>query len=271
MPGLNPRHVRNEIRREIGTGESITGEVLPLTPRGAMVLSLSIFWRNVEEEVDEAHLLLALLQEGESVPMRKLIELEFNINHWLQKLLTEAYEKELSGVPPPASDSSMFNFISDDDDFELVSDDAEIASADIQPEMRGRVPTPLLDKYGRDLTAQAAQGKIRTAIARESEIRALARTLARSKKNNPLLLGDAGVGKTAVVEGLAYSIFEGSAPASLLKRRIVQIEIGTLVAGTSLRGQFEERLIGIIDEARNAGNVIMFINDPHHRRCGRYD
>src|SRR5690606_33265714 len=112
-------------------------------------------------------------------------------------------------------------------------------------------------------TAQAREGKIGPALAREREIRALARTLARSKKNNPLLLGDAGVGKTAVVEGLAYAIYEGTAPASLRNRRIVQLEIGTLVAGTSLRGQFEERLIGILDEAKQAGNVILFIDEIH--------
>ena len=91
----------------------------------------------------------------------------------------------------------------------------------------------------------------------------MARTLARSKKNNPLLLGDAGVGKTAVVEGLAWAIHDGTAPKSLLNRRIVQIEIGTLVAGTSLRGQFEERLIGIVEEATRAGNVILFIDEIH--------
>ncbi len=127
-----------------------------------------------------------------------------------------------------------------------------------------RLPmTPLLDRYGRDLTAQAAEGNINEAIARTKEIRAVARTLSRSKKNNPLLLGDAGVGKTAIVEGLAYAIQNRTAPSSLLDRRIVQIEIGTLVAGTSLRGQFEERLIGIVDEIKRAENVILFIDEIH--------
>ncbi|MGB1286030.1 MAG: ATP-dependent Clp protease ATP-binding subunit, partial [Aggregatilineales bacterium] len=117
--------------------------------------------------------------------------------------------------------------------------------------------------YGRDLTAGAAEGKINEAIARESEIRSLARTLSRSKKNNPLLLGDAGVGKTAIVEGLAYAIHNETAPKSLLNKRIVQIEIGTLVAGTSLRGQFEERLIGIVEEVKRAENVVLFIDEIH--------
>jgi ATP-dependent Clp protease ATP-binding subunit ClpC len=266
--GLNPRHVRNEIRREIGTGEGSVDDVLPLTPRNEIILSLAIFLaeRDEEDEVSEANLLLALLQEGESVPIRKLIELGFNVNLWLQRMLTEAYRSELAaGVP---SKDMLVDFSELHDDF--LSDDSLFDSAfqspspDVQPKHHnGRLPTPLLDKYGRDLTAQAADGKIGPAIAREREIRAVARTLARSKKNNPLLLGDAGVGKTAVVEGLAYAIHEGTAPPSLLNKRIVQIEIGTLVAGTSLRGQFEERLIGIVDEVRHAGNVIVFIDEIH--------
>ncbi len=257
--GLNPRHVRNEIRREIGTGEGMMREVLPLTPRTEMVLSLAIFLaeRDEEDEIEESHLLLALLQEGEGLPVRKLVEMGFNVNTWLQRLLTEAYEKELNS-PQQLTGKGMFSFPEIDDEF-ISDDDLEESKSDVQR----RYPTPLLDKYGRDLTGQARDGKIGPAIAREREIRALARTLARSKKNNPLLLGDAGVGKTAVVEGLAYAIYDGSAPPSLLQRRIVQIEIGTLVAGTSLRGQFEERLIGILDEAKHAGNVILFIDEIH--------
>ncbi len=257
--GLNPRQVRNEIRREIGTGEGSIDEVLPLTPRAEMVLSLAIFMadREESEEVDESHVLLALMQEGEGVPIRKLIEMGFNVNLWLQRLLNEAYEKDLASP----DESELFQ-ISDLDDF--MGDDAFMqSSGEHELKANGRTPTPLLDKYGRDLTAQAANGKIGPAIAREREIRTVARTLARSKKNNPLLLGDAGVGKTAVVEGLAYAIYAGTAPKSLANRRIVQIEVGTLVAGTSLRGQFEERLIGIVEEASRAGNVILFIDEIH--------
>jgi len=261
--GLNPREVRNEIRREIGTGDGPIGDVLPLTPRSEIVLSLSIFLaeQDDEREVGENHLLMALLQEGEGVPIRKLVDLGFDLNHWLQRLIAE----EQDGFPPIISDSDPFDGIFDADDSDLDG----IAAPGFFPRRRVpvdsdmRVPTPLLDKYGRDLTAQAANNKIGPAIAREKEIRALARTLARSKKNNPLLLGDAGVGKTAVVEGLAYAIHARTAPPTLLNRRIVQIEIGTLVAGTSLRGQFEERLVGIVEEVKNSGNVILFIDEIH--------
>ncbi len=260
--GLNPRHVRNEIRREIGTGEGEMPDVLPFTPRTEMVLSLAIFLAEQEEEdeIDENHFLMALLQEGEGVPVRKLLEMGFDLNLWLQRLISEAQDESLA--PDSDDDSSLFDFLDSDQNF-AISDSGFHAPPSPRPEgVTLRKPTPLLDKYGRDLTAQAAQGKIGPALAREREIRALARTLARSKKNNPLLLGDAGVGKTAVVEGLAFAIYENTAPRSLLNRRIVQIEIGTLVAGTSLRGQFEERLVGIVEEAKHSG-VILFIDEIH--------
>ncbi|NWG16429.1 MAG: ATP-dependent Clp protease ATP-binding subunit [Chloroflexi bacterium] len=262
--GFSARQVRNEIRREIGQGDGRLEQVLPLTPRSEMVLALAIFLADRDEdagdEIDEAHLLMAILQEGESIPIRKLIEMGFDLNLWLQRLLLEA---QMPDRAPDSLPENPFSFPGAEEDFALDNypNAGGFASDISHSDMR--IPTPLLDKYGRDLTAQAAAGKIGPAIAREREIRALARTLARSKKNNPLLLGDAGVGKTAVVEGLAYAIHEGIAPRSLLNRRIVQIEIGTLVAGTSLRGQFEERLIGIVDEAKNAGNVIMFIDEIH--------
>ncbi|MBI5668309.1 MAG: ATP-dependent Clp protease ATP-binding subunit [Chloroflexi bacterium] len=263
--GFSPRQVRTEIRREVGTGDSKFDQVLPLTPRTEMILALAVFLAERDEdagdEIDEAHLLMAILQEGESIPIRKLMDMGFDLNLWLQRLLLEAQIQE---QPPDPLAENPFNFPKPDDDFNFDHFmESDAFSSELSSESGVRIPTPLLDKYGRDLTAQAAAGKIGPAIAREREIRALARTLARRKKNNPLLLGDAGVGKTAVVEGLAYAIHEGTAPRSLLNRRIVQIEIGTLVAGTSLRGQFEERLIGIVDELKNAGNVILFIDEIH--------
>jgi ATP-dependent Clp protease ATP-binding subunit ClpC len=261
---LNPREVRNEIRREIGTGDGPQGEVLPLTPRTEIVLSLSIFLAEQEEsyEVQERHLLMALLQEGEGVPVRKLIDLGFDLNHWLQRLIAEEQDDM---VAPISDDSDLFEFLEDSDsEFDIPRPSRLFGLRHSRAAEDSDGPhTPLLDKYGRDLNTQASEGRITAAIARENELRAVARTLARSKKNNPLLLGDAGVGKTAVVEGLAHAIHEGTAPPSLQSKRIVQIEIGTLVAGTSLRGQFEERLVGIVDEIKKAGNCILFIDEIH--------
>lgn len=258
---LNPREVRNEIRREVGIGEGLHTDVLPLTPRTEMVLSLAIFLASHDEDIDENHLLMALMQEGEGVPMRKLLDMGFDMNHWLQKLIAEEQDE----FSPILDDSGLFDFLDDSDsemEFRLPGSHLGLGRVDTTGEVHA-YPTPILDKYGRDLIKQAADGRIGPAIARESEMRAVARTLARNRKNNPLLLGDAGVGKTAVVEGLAYAIYDGSAPPSLLNKRIVQIEIGALVAGTSLRGQFEERLIGIVEEVRGSGNCILFIDELH--------
>lgn len=260
--GLNPREVRNEIRREIGTGQGIQVDVLPLTPRSEMVLSLAVFLAEQDEvfEMEESHLLMALLQEGEGVPIRKLIEMGFDLSYWLQNLLAEEHENHLLD---PVADNEILGFFNEvDDDFDLHEPNMFFSKR----RERRRDPyseTPLLNKYGRDLNEQAAQGKIGPAVAREHEMRAVARTLARSKKNNPLLLGDAGVGKTAVVEGLAYAIHTGTAPTSLQNKRIIQIEIGALVAGTSLRGQFEERLVGIVNEVKLSGNCVLFIDEIH--------
>jgi len=277
--GHNPREVRAQIRTEVKQGDGTLDRELPMTQRLQMALSLALLFAESDRvfQPSEQHLLMAMLQEGESVPVRKLIELGFDVNFWLNDLIAKASEE--SAKSSDASDlvDRMIRRIREPEDDMLFDshDDFDFFDNDItspppnpflgrpMPDLVRGSHTPLLDKYGRDLNAQAKLGKIGPAIARETEIRAIARTLSRSKKNNPLLLGDAGVGKTAVVEGLAYAIQSGSAPTALLKWRIVQIEIGVLVAGTSLRGQFEERLLGILEEVKASGNVIVFIDEIH--------
>jgi ATP-dependent Clp protease ATP-binding subunit ClpC len=257
--GLEVRDVRNAIRREVGMGDDIVSEVLAFTPRayGILVETIGMADDMGMAEVTEDYLLLNLLVEGEGVPVRKLIELGVDIDYWIEYLtdqldLREGFKSERNYFSP---DLGFYN----DDDMDEVS----LLTDPQQQAYQGGIPTPLLDKFGRDLTEQAKMGKLYEAIGREMEIRAVARTLTRSKKNNPLLVGDAGVGKTAVVEGLAWQIANGKAPVSLKDRRIVQIEIGMLVAGTSLRGQFEERLVGIVEEAKQANNIILFIDEIH--------
>ena len=247
--GLEPREIRNLIRREVGAGDDAVSEFPPLTPRAHRVLAMAVYLADDAGDrfVTEEQLLLALLQEGESIPARELIKLDVDMTDWIERLLDKIEDSD--------DEFDEFLFEELDSALEQAADDPDLTQR--------RMPTPLLDKYGRDLTAQAREGKIGPAIGREREIRMIARTLTRSKKNNPLLLGDSGVGKTAVVEGLAYNIAHGLAPKFLLNRRIVQIEIGMLVAGTSLRGQFEERIVGIVDEAKNAPDVILFIDEIH--------
>jgi ATP-dependent Clp protease ATP-binding subunit ClpC len=246
--GLEPREIRNLIRREVGAGDDTTSEWPPLTPRVHRVLAMAVYLADDAGDrfVTESQALLALLQEGEGIAARILVRQGVDLSQWIERLLDE-------------KDGSS-------DEFEdLMFDDFDSALHPLTDNDQGprRMPTPLLDKYGRDLTEQARQGKIGPAIGRDLEIRMVARTLRRNKKNNPLLLGDSGVGKTAVVEGLAYNIAQGEAPKFLLNRRVVGLEIGMLVAGTSLRGQFEERIVGIIDEVKNAPEVILFIDEIH--------
>lgn len=246
--GLEPRAFRNAIRREIGAGDDAVGDQPPLTPRTHRVLSMAVYLADDAGNrlVTEEQALLALLQEGEGIAARALIKAGVDIVRWIERLLDKLEDQDPDDL--------------DDFLFEDMDGDTGPLGEDGDPH---RMPTPLLDKYGRDLTEQARQGKIGPAIGREREIRMVARTLTRSKKNNPLLLGDSGVGKTAVVEGLAYEIAQGTAPEFLRNRRIVGLEIGMLVAGTSLRGQFEERIVGIVDEVKNAPDVILFIDEIH--------
>lgn len=250
--GLEPREVRNAIRREVGAGDDMVSEFPPLTPRAHRVLAMAVYLADDagDRYVTEEQLLLALLQEGEGIAARKLSAMGVEIVEWIERLLSD-----LDDDGDDDEEFEEFLFADMDSVMEVLADETS--------DPAHRMPTPLLDKYGRDLTEQARENKIGPAIGRDKEIRIIARTLTRSKKNNPLLLGDSGVGKTAVVEGLAYNIAHGLAPKFLLNRRIVQIEIGMLVAGTSLRGQFEERIVGIVDEAKNAPDVILFIDEIH--------
>jgi len=245
--GIEPREFRNLIRREVGAGDDVVSEWPPVTPRSHRVLAMAVYLADDAGErlVSEQQALIALLQEGEGIAARVLIRQGADLSVWIERLLDD--------MDGDANDFDEFLFGDLDS-----SPDAEDGLGAEQ-----HMPTPLLDRYGRDLTVQVRQGKIGPAVGRETEIRMIARTLRRSKKNNPLLLGDSGVGKTAVVEGLAYDIVHGRAPRFLHNRRIIGLEIGMLVAGTSLRGQFEERIVGIVDEAKNAPDVILFIDEIH--------
>jgi ATP-dependent Clp protease ATP-binding subunit ClpC len=249
--GLDPRDVRNAIRRDAGMYSSSESEPLerPFTPRACRVLrhAVQIAERHDHEMVDERHLLLALLREGKSIPMRRLRLLGVDLESWI-----DFVEDQMHHLYPP-------------DGFELPDSNYEISiyADEARPVAAQQGETPTLDRYGRDLTKLAREGKLSPVIGREREIRMMTRTLMRTKKNNPLLVGDAGVGKTAIVEGLAYNIAQGSVPAMLRNRRLVQIEMGTLLAGTSLRGQFEERLTGIVEEVRANPEIILFIDEIH--------
>ena len=189
--GLDPRTVRNEIRRETGANDAdsaYTFEEMPFTPRAYRVLTTAVYIADDhgEDTILELHLLMSILREGESIPIRKLQALGVDISAWIELLVDE--------LTYHGDDDMLFSGGLRDESFQ------QSVESDAHERSETRL-TPLLDKYGRDLTELARQGKINPVIGREREIRAVARTLTRSKKNNPLLLGDSGVGKTAVVEG----------------------------------------------------------------------
>jgi len=129
---------------------------------------------------------------------------------------------------------------------------------------QGSTNTPILDNFSLDITKMASEGKIESVIGRDDIIQRVAQILSRKKKNNPVLIGDPGVGKTTIIEGLALKINEGSAPRTLLDKKIISLDLTSLVAGTKYRGQFEERIKGVVDELMNVDNIILFIDELHN-------
>ncbi len=247
--GLDLETVRIEVEKQVGSGpeNSISGNI-PYTPRVKKVLSLS---NKEAEQLDHSyvgteHILLGLLREGEGVAARVLTSLNIDINQTRQEILAE--------IDP--------NFNPDDlgDEFEEFEDEDE---NELQGENEGKSKNPALKAFGRDLTKLARKDKLDPVIGRASEIERVIQILCRRTKNNPVLIGEAGVGKTAIVEGLAQEIASGNVPELLRDRHVVTLDLALMVAGTKYRGQFEERIKAVMDEIRKAGNIILFIDELH--------
>ncbi len=210
------------LRVRISTPESQgQGDDLGPTPRCREVLKLAsrIAARTDRGVVEPPHLLIAILREGRSVPVRLLRAVDTDVAD-----LEEA----------------------------LRSEPKKVAT-----------PTPLLDKFGRDMTHLATRGRLSPIVGREREMDLVAQVLLRKNKNNPVLLGEAGVGKTAVVEGFAQRMIDPSCPEPLKNRRIIELSVGSLVAGTKYRGEFEERILGIAEEAAENPEIILFLDEIH--------
>jgi ATP-dependent Clp protease ATP-binding subunit ClpC len=237
--GLDLETVRMEVEKQVGSGPEtkMVGNI-PYTPRVKKVLALAGKEAKAlnHSYVGTEHILLGLLREGEGVAARVLKSLEVDIERTRNEIL-----KELDpNFTPPESESETGEPISKKD-----------------------VKTPALRAFGRDLTELAKKGELDPVIGRKNEIERVIQVLCRRTKNNPVLIGEAGVGKTAIAEGLAQEIAAGNVPELLRDKRVVTLDLALMVAGTKYRGQFEERIKAVMDEIRRSKTVILFIDELH--------
>ena len=241
--GLDLETVRMEVEKQVGTGpdQKMIGNI-PYTPRVKKVLDLAKREaKNLNHTyIGTEHILLGLLREGDGVAARILRNLDVDIEQTRQEILKELdpnFTGEESSIPEAGEKGPA--------------------------EKKGEVKTPALKAFGRDLTEIARKGDMDPVIGRKDEIERVIQILCRRTKNNPVLLGEAGVGKTAIVEGLAQEIARGNVPDLLRDKRVVTLDLALMVAGTKYRGQFEERIKAVMDEIRRAKNVILFIDELH--------
>jgi ATP-dependent Clp protease ATP-binding subunit ClpC len=229
--GVNLKDARVEVEKIIGRGSGFVAVEIPFTPRAKRLLELSLEEARQlgHNYIGTEHLLLGLIREGEGVAARVLENLALD----LSKIRTQVIR--------------------------LLGDTAEVSSGAGQA--KGKTPT--LEEFGSNVTLKAAEGKLDPVIGRSKEIERVIQILGRRTKNNPILIGEPGVGKTAIAEGLAQRINNKDVPDILEDKRVVTLDIGLLVAGTKYRGEFEERLKKIIDEVRVADNVILVIDEVH--------
>ncbi len=241
--GLEPERVQQMVERLTGVGQ-YRGAKLDLSPGTQQVLEFAVdeARRMGHHYIGTEHLLLGLVRYGEGVAMdvlRKLGVTPDQIRRQTRRVLQESNASQSAATNEPTAQRSPAG-----------------------KQEQARAKTPMVDQLALDLTAKAEQGKLDPVIGRQMEIERVIQILARRTKNNPALIGEPGVGKTAIVEGLAQRIIEGDVPAPLLDKRLLQLDVGSLVAGTMYRGQFEERLKRVIEELKTSG-AILFIDEVH--------
>ncbi len=232
--GIDVDVIRNAVKQLIGVGGGVTYYELPFTARAKRVLELAMSEAQMMGYgyVDSEHLLLGLLRENDGIAAQILSDLGADLNTVRKEVYKMLHEEKKGGGRTKAPG-------------------------------KGKGKTPLLEKFGIDLTALAYQNRLDPVIGRDKEIKRVIQILSRRTKNNPVLVGDPGVGKTAVVEGLAQRIAEGNVPELLKNKRIIQLNLANLVAGTKYRGEFEERMRLILKEIMESKDVIIFIDEVH--------
>jgi ATP-dependent Clp protease ATP-binding subunit ClpC len=234
--GINLEQVREQVQDIIGQGQQSPSGHIPFTPRAKKVLELSLreALQLGHSYIGTEHLLLGLIREGEGVAAQVLTKLGADTNKVRQQVI-----QLLSGYQGK----------------EAVSVGGEVA-----PPQKG---SQVLDQYGRNLSQAAAEGKLDPVVGREREIERVMQILSRRTKNNPILIGEPGVGKTAIVEGLAQAIVSGNVPETLRGKQLYTLDMGSLIAGSRYRGDFEERLKKVTKEIRTRGDIITFIDEIH--------
>ncbi|NDD43998.1 MAG: ATP-dependent Clp protease ATP-binding subunit [Synechococcaceae bacterium WB9_4xB_025] len=233
--GVNLKDARVEVEKIIGRGSGFVAVEIPFTPRAKRVLELSLEEARQlgHNYIGTEHLLLGLIREGEGVAARVLENLGVD----LAKVRTQVIR--------------------------MLGETAEVGAGSGSGGSKGSTKTPTLDEFGSNLTQLASEAKLDPVVGRQNEIERVIQILGRRTKNNPVLIGEPGVGKTAIAEGLAQRIHQGDIPDILEDKRVLTLDIGLLVAGTKYRGEFEERLKKIMEEIKAAGNVILVIDEVH--------
>ncbi|MBI2421623.1 MAG: ATP-dependent Clp protease ATP-binding subunit [Candidatus Hydrogenedentes bacterium] len=232
--GVDIEALALEIEQQVQPGSAVvSGDDIAFTPRAKKVLELAVeeARRFNHSYIGTEHILLGLLKEGEGIAAKVLQDMKIDLGRIQAEVIR------------------------------LLGDQGRASSQEAQAGKKSQ--TPALDTFGRDLTQLAREGKLDPVIGREGEIERVIQVLSRRTKNNPVLIGEAGVGKTAIVEGLAQAIESGDVPDLLLKKRVLTLDLAGVVAGTKYRGQFEERLKSVMKEIRRADNVILFIDELH--------
>src|ERR1043166_8787268 len=236
---IDLRKIRMEVEKIVQAGpDMVTMGKLPQTPRAKKVIEYSIEEaRQLNHNyVGTEHLLLGLLREQEGVAAQVLMNLGLKLEDAREEVFNRLGHNSMETEPSGGGERTA---------------------------KQGKSKTPALDSFGRDLTELARQSKLDPVIGRQNEIERVIQVLSRRTKNNPVLLGEAGVGKTAIVEGLAQLIVDSNVPELLRDKRIVVLDLAMMVAGTKYRGQFEERIKAVMNEVRRAKNTILFIDELH--------
>ncbi len=247
--GMNLNNIRLEVEKLVQLGPStvVSGD-LPFTPKAKKVMELAMEEARTlgHNYIGTEHLLLGLIREGEGVASQVFMNMGLD----LEKVREEVIK--LLGSTTPSSPS-----------LGMGQGPAQGSGGGPSGGSVSKMKTPALDAFGRDLTRLGKEGKLDPVIGRDEEIERVMQTLSRRRKNNPVLLGEAGVGKSAIVEGLAQKVISGDVPEILKNKRVITLDLALMVAGTKYRGQFEERIKAVMDEIKRSENIILFIDELH--------